>query len=66
MPYGGTLTRHFHSMALMCVVTTVLSLPYLTASLQNIVNLAEQHGKEGAVTTAYREYVNEMKNKDVV
>ncbi|KAH7103991.1 SacI homology domain-containing protein [Auriculariales sp. MPI-PUGE-AT-0066] len=31
----------------------------------NIVNLAEQHGKEGAVTQAYKEYVTEMANDNV-
>ncbi|KAI0780655.1 SacI homology domain-containing protein [Trametes elegans] len=30
-----------------------------------IVNLAEQHGKEGQVTTAYGQYVNELDPKDV-
>ncbi|EJD44199.1 hypothetical protein AURDEDRAFT_145215 [Auricularia subglabra TFB-10046 SS5] len=29
-----------------------------------IINLAEQHGKEGAITTAYREYVSEMASED--
>ena len=32
---------------------------------QTIVNLAEQHGKEGAVTAAYRTSVNELALKDV-
>ena len=32
---------------------------------QNIVNLAEQHGKEGAVTKGYRENVHEAALKDV-
>ncbi|KAI9057938.1 hypothetical protein FKP32DRAFT_1582863 [Trametes sanguinea] len=30
-----------------------------------IVNLAEQHGKEGQVTTAYGQYVNELHPEDV-
>jgi phosphatidylinositol 4-phosphatase len=29
------------------------------------VNLAEQHGKEGVLTNAYREYVEEAKLSDV-
>jgi phosphatidylinositol 4-phosphatase len=29
------------------------------------VNLAEQHGKEGVLTNAYREYVEEVKLPDV-
>ncbi|KAF7974824.1 hypothetical protein HWV62_11181 [Athelia sp. TMB] len=32
----------------------------------NIVNLAEQQGKEGSITTAYRECVGELGNKDVI
>ncbi|KAM6500271.1 SacI homology domain containing protein [Amanita muscaria] len=31
-----------------------------------IVNLAEQHGKEGAITRAYREYVEELDSRDVI
>jgi hypothetical protein len=31
----------------------------------SIVNLAEQHGKEGPVTQAYKEYVKEMASNDV-
>lgn len=33
--------------------------------LQTIVNLAEQHGKEGQVTTGYGEYATELNSKDV-
>lgn len=32
---------------------------------QVIVNLAEQHGKEAAVTNAYRDCVAELKSKDL-
>jgi hypothetical protein len=37
----------------------------VTAGLQTIVNLAEQHGREGVVTSAYREYVEEVNLSDV-
>lgn len=33
-------------------------------ALQSIVNLAEQHGKEGAITEGYREYVRALGWKD--
>ena len=33
---------------------------------QAIVNLAEQHGKEAAVTNAYRDYVAELKSMDLL
>ena len=29
------------------------------------MNLAEQHGREGVITNAYREYVEEVKLSDV-
>ena len=32
---------------------------------QTIVNLAEQHGKEGVITQSYREYMHELDMKDV-
>jgi hypothetical protein len=35
------------------------------SGLQTIVNLAEKHGKEGVVTNAYREYVEEAHLPDV-
>ncbi|KAJ7449948.1 SacI homology domain-containing protein [Mycena latifolia] len=31
-----------------------------------IINLAEQHGKEAAITQGYREYMNELADKDAV
>lgn len=33
--------------------------------MQTIVNLAEQHGKEGAITNAYGDYVKELDSPDV-
>jgi hypothetical protein len=33
---------------------------------QAIVNLAEQSGKEGPITQAFREYVQELERKDVL
>ena len=30
------------------------------------MNLAEQHGKEGFITNAYRDYVGELGNKDLL
>jgi hypothetical protein len=33
---------------------------------QTIINLAEQTGKEGACTKAYRDYMNELNMKDAV
>ena len=30
------------------------------------MNLAEQHGKEGFITNAYRDYVGELGNKDIL
>jgi hypothetical protein len=36
------------------------------SGLQTIVNLAEKHGKEGVVTNAYREYVEEAQLPDVM
>lgn len=32
---------------------------------QTVIHLAEQSGKEAAITTAYRQYVEEMNEKDV-
>lgn len=32
--------------------------------MQNLLNLAEQHGKEGTVTDAYREYMRELDSPD--
>lgn len=32
---------------------------------QAVINLAEQHGKEGAITQAYRDYMHLLKSKDV-
>ena len=32
---------------------------------QTIVNLAEQNGKEGVITAAYRDFVHELNAKDV-
>ncbi|KAI0256643.1 SacI homology domain-containing protein [Lactifluus subvellereus] len=46
------LTRHFKR-----------TLP--TYGPHTIVNLAEQHGREGVITNAYREYVEEVKLSDV-
>jgi SacI homology domain len=37
----------------------------VTSGPQIIVNLAEQHGREGILTNAYREYVEEVKLPDV-
>ena len=37
----------------------------MLTSRQTIVNLAEQHGKEGQVTNAFEEYVNELGSKDL-
>jgi hypothetical protein len=37
----------------------------IISGLQTIVNLAEKHGKEGVVTNAYREYVEESQLPDV-
>ena len=37
----------------------------IISCLQTIVNLAEKHGKEGVVTNAYREYVEEAQLPDV-
>lgn len=34
--------------------------------LKAIVNLAEQHGKEAAITQGYREYMTEMADKNAV
>ncbi|KAJ8078947.1 hypothetical protein PM082_013231 [Marasmius tenuissimus] len=31
-----------------------------------VVNLAEHHGREGAITQAYREYMNELNDKDAM
>ena len=36
----------------------------LSVLTQTAVNLAEQHGKEGAVTAAYREYMKSLDSKD--
>jgi hypothetical protein len=32
---------------------------------QSVINLAEQHGKEAAITTAYRDHVSELADPDV-
>lgn len=37
----------------------------LIGYMQTIVNLAEQHGKEGAITNAYGDYVKELDSPDV-
>ncbi len=37
----------------------------IISGLQTIVNLAEKHGKEGVITNAYREYVEEAQLSDV-
>lgn len=34
-------------------------------SMQTVVNLAEQHGKEGAITSAFRESMSELGSSDV-
>lgn len=41
-------------------------LGWLNTHMQNIINLAEQQGKEAAVTNAYRDYVGELSDKDVL
>lgn len=33
-------------------------------TLKAVVNLAEQHGKEGSITTAYRKYMQELDSSD--
>ena len=43
----------------------VLHAQFLSALLQTAVNLAEQHGKEGAVSAAYREYVAALDSKEL-
>ena len=50
-------------------VSSHLSLvPYFIAlaPAQAIVNLAEQQGKEGPITQAYRQYAEELASKDVL
>jgi phosphatidylinositol 4-phosphatase len=43
----------------------VISRFICSSGLQTIINLAEQHGKEGSLTTAYRDYVGELGNSEV-
>ena len=49
----------------MGIISHCNPLVILTDIIQTIVNLAEQHGKEGAITHAYGDYVRELGSPDI-
>jgi hypothetical protein len=50
----------------MCVSSPRLLFTVVLKFCKTIVNLAEQHGKEAAITQGYREYMVELADKDAV